>query len=248
MIKAHWHQHPETVERIAAEYALGTLPAPARRRFDTLMRERPDIALAVAAWHNRLGAALTAQPPMPIRPVVWARLEARLFGRDSRPAVAKTPWWSKWFSPVATGALATGLALGVLIVPLWEATQGQSQTQLPESYVGVLANPSGKPGLIVSSLRRGTTVDLKQISPVDVPAGQTLYLWSIDKAGVVHPVAPIPNGPFVSATLPDLAEKVFFPAVELAVSLEATGTQPEQPAGPFVYRGLCGKLWKLPVK
>lgn len=36
------------------------------------------------------------------------------------------------------------------------------------------------------------------------------------------------------------------PAVELAVSIETAGETPAQPTAPFVYRGLCGKLWKSP--
>ena len=45
-------------------------------------------------------------------------------------------------------------------------------------------------------------------------------------------------------SIADTAEKVFFPAVELAVSVEPAGSAPTAPALPYVYRGLCGKLWK----
>lgn len=237
----YWHHHPETVDRLAAEYALGTLAAPARRRLETLMQQRQDIAQAVWSWHERLGGVLAAQQPLTVDPDGWQRLENRLFATPP-----KTTWWSRWLAPLPAGALALGLLLGSLLGPLWEASRGG--TQLPESYVGVLANAEGQPGLIVSSLRKGLTVDLKQVSPVDVPDGQTLYLWTIDKAGQVRAVSAIPNGAFVSAPLSRPAEETFFPAVELAVSIETAGTAPTQPSGPFVYRGLCGKLWKLPPK
>lgn len=240
----YWHQNPQTVDRIAAEYALGTLAAPARRRLEALMRQRRDVSQAVASWHERLGGVLAAQPPLPIRPSSWDQLEKRLFTQASRTAPAKVPWWSRWLSPVPAGALAMGLLLGAVLGPMWEASH--SGPQLPESYVGVLANANGQPGLVVSSLRKGRTVDLKQLSPVVVPAGQVLFLWTIDKAGGVHPVSALPVGKFVSVSLPQAAEDIFFPAVELAVSVEAAGVAPQKPTGPFVYRGLCGKLWKLP--
>jgi len=48
----------------------------------------------------------------------------------------------------------------------------------------------------------------------------------------------------VQTPLAEPAEKVFFTAVELAVSLEPIGAKPTTPTGAFVYRGLCGKLWK----
>jgi anti-sigma-K factor RskA len=110
--------------------------------------------------------------------------------------------------------------------------------------VGVLATAQGQPGLIVSSLRKGRTVDIKQVAPVDVPSGQTLYLWRIDKAGAVAAVGPLPTGKFTHLALDEPAEKVFFPAVELAVSLEPSGARPAAPSLPYVYRGLCGKLWR----
>jgi hypothetical protein len=31
----------------------------------------------------------------------------------------------------------------------------------------------------------------------------------------------------------------------LALSIESAGAAPALPSGPFVYRGLCGKLWRI---
>jgi anti-sigma-K factor RskA len=240
----YWHQHPETIDRVAAEYALGTLAEPAARRLRTLMQHRADVAQAVNEWHARLGGALAAQPPLDVHPAAWTRLETRLFQTGQKTA-RTTAWWWRWLSPIPATTLALGLLLGGMLVPLWEMSR--SDTQLPESYVGVLANRDGKPGLVVSSLRKGLSVDLKQLSPVEVPDGQTLFLWTIDQEGTVHAVSAIPNGPFVSAPLIQPAEATFFSATELAVSVETAGSTPQQPSGPFVYRGLCGKLWKRPA-
>lgn len=244
----YWHQHPATIERLAGEYALGAMAAPARRRLETLMRQRPDVHQAVWAWHERLSGALAAQTPLPVDPQQWERLQERLFPVTTSERPAKASWWSRWVAPIPVAALVAGLLLGSVIVPLMEASLPGSggSTQLPASYVGVLATPDGKPGLIVSSLRKGTTVDLKQLVPTMVPDGQTLFLWSIDKDGKVHAIAPIPNGPFVSTTLSAPAETTFLPAIELAVSVEPQGGTPAQPSGAFVYRGLCGKLWPPP--
>ena len=137
--------------------------------------------------------------------------------------------------------------MGLLIPPVLDAMRGDIQaTQLPESYVGVLATADGQPGLIVSSLRKGLIVDLKQVTPVAVPSGKALYLWSIDKAGVAHAVAPVPNKRFTSVRLTASSEQTFMDTVELAVSLEAENTAPLQPTSSFVYRGLCGKIWMPP--
>jgi anti-sigma-K factor RskA len=243
-MKTCWHNHPETIDQLAAQYALGTLRGSARKRFEALLQTRPDMGRAVWVWHQRLQGLLLSEEPVDVPAGQWDQLEARLFGQVQN---AIKPWWTRWFAPIPAGALALGLMLGVVIMPLWEATHGgASQTQLPESYVGVLATADGKPGLIVSSLRKGMTVDLKQLADVPVPPGGTLYLWSIDKNGKVQGIGPVPTGKFVSASLPQVAEQLFFPAVELAVTVEPQQTTPSQPSGAFVYRGLCGKLWKLP--
>lgn len=166
------------------------------------------------------------------------------------------PWWSRWLGPIPSGMLAVGMLVGLALPSLWQMMPGASQsihphTQLPDSYVGVLANDKGQAGLVVSSLRRGFMVDIKQQLAVTVPPGQTLYLWQIDKVGRIQAVAPIPDlAPtrFVSVVLAQPAEVVFKDAKELAVSIEMQGATPKLPSGAFVYRGLCGKVWRPPQK
>jgi anti-sigma-K factor RskA len=169
-----------------------------------------------------------------------------------RPAVAPVPAWRRWLSdllaPVPAGALAFGLALGLFMPMAQQLLRPQvtQDTELPESYVGVLATREGKPGLIVSSLRRGLVMDVKRVAAVPVPAGKTLFLWTLDATGKPSPIGPLPEGAFVRVPLPQAAEPLFNKAVELAVSLEPVGSAPTVPAEAFVYRGLCGKLWRLP--
>jgi anti-sigma-K factor RskA len=136
------------------------------------------------------------------------------------------------------------LGVGVPLVVQLEREQGQD-TQLPESYVGVLATDAGKPGLIVSSLRRGRTVDLKLLQRQPLPEGQVFALWTLDAQGAAQAIGTLlPFGSnFVSMVLQKPAEEVFARAVELAVSVEPDGSLPARPSGAFVDRGLCGKLW-----
>ncbi len=48
-------------------------------------------------------------------------------------------------------------------------------------------------------------------------------------------------------SLPRPAEDLFAQAVELGVTLEAQGGTPAAPSATgYVYRGLCGKLWRVP--
>ena len=237
----NWYRHPELVDQLASSYVLGTLQGGARRRFESVMAGDAAMRQAVQDWTDRLSPLLTTLPPVEPRPDLWAAIEARTGIAPPAPL----PWWKRWLAPLPVGALAMGLFIGGVAPVIWRAqTTPVSTAQLPQSYVGVLANAQGKPGLIVSSLRHGRTVDIKQISPVTLPAGHGLHLWRIDKDGQAAPLGFIPEGKFVSMSIADTAEKVFFPAVELAVSVEPAGSAPTAPALPYVYRGLCGKLWK----
>lgn len=248
----NWYHHLAAIDQLASAYVLGTLQGRARRRFEAVMSSNPACQAAVADWTQRLSPLLTALSPMQPGPDVWGQIAERAGIAEAPTLVSKTSFWRRWlapvFVPIPAGSLAVALLVGSVVPVVWQSyTDSRRQSQLPESYVGVLATPQGKPGLIVSSLRYGNTVEIKQMSPAAlpvVPVGQTLYLWRIDKNGNTTALGAIPDGKWVRLALAEPAEKVFFSAVELAVSLEAAGSSPVAPGQAFVYRGLCGKLWR----
>lgn len=238
----NWYRNSSAVDQLAAAYVAGTLGGRARRRFEAVMRSQPALVAAVNEWTHRLAPLHSVLPAQAPSAELWRRI-AR--ATDVAPAAGATSWWRRLLAPAPAGALALGLLMGTLLPVLWQAYDNDRRDMaLPDSYVGVLGTAQGQPGLIISSLRKGKVVDIKQVTPVAVPPGQTLYLWRIDKAGAVAAVGPLPNGKWTHLELRESADQVFFPAVELAVSLEPLGTEPGAPTQPFVYRGLCGKLWR----
>lgn len=244
----YWYQRPPAVDALAAAYVLGTLKGRTRHRFEQVQQRQPALQQAVQDWTQRLAPMLLALPPVTPRPTLWLAIErSTLRPTQSHANVpAKQTWWQRWLAPIPAGALAMGLVLGavapVLLQQMNTALPGEAQ--LPASYVGVLGTADGSPGLIVSSLRKGRTIDIKQISAVATPAGFVRYLWRIDKDKNILALGPVPDGPWVQMGLSAPAEKMFFSAVELAVTLEPVGSHPVAPSQAFVYRGLCGKLWR----
>jgi anti-sigma-K factor RskA len=145
---------------------------------------------------------------------------------------------------VPAAALAFGLMAGLAVPTLMQTMQGE-ESQLPESYVGVLATAEGRTGLIVASRRQGRVLDLKTVLPVALPPGRAFVLWTLDAEGRAQAAGalPAPLAPFSHVALDRTSEDLFARAVELAVSVEAAGPPPAAPTTAFVYRGLCGKLW-----
>ena len=269
----NWYHSARAVDELAAQYVLGTLQGRARRRFESVAAQRPDVAARVQDWEGRLHRLAHSLPEVAPSPALWERLalgagvpapaSAETSARAAAapaPARARTPPAPGWLqrlgtglqallAPVPAAALAFGLVAGLALPTVMQNLNPPAEpgdTSVPASYIGVLATPDGRQGLIVASLRLGRTVDLKQVTRVEPGPGQTLFLWTIDAQGQVRPVSAIPAGAFVQAPLADTAEKVFATAVELGVTLEAIGSAPLKPAGPWVYRGLCGKVWRAP--
>jgi anti-sigma-K factor RskA len=236
----NWHRSPELVDRLAAEYALGTLSGGARRRFESMMQVHPEVAHAAARWDAHFLPLGDALPAGEASHALWSRIENRVLGRAS----PSPSWWRRLLGPAPAAALALGMVLGVGL-PMMQEQLDPQRTELPQSYVGVLATPEGHPGVIVASRRHGRTLDVKVIGAVTVPPGRLAVLWTLDAGGRAEPIGALPslNAGFTNIPLGRPSEELFARAVELAVSIEAAGPLPSAPTSAYVYRGLCGKLW-----
>lgn len=238
---------PERLDKLAREYALGTLHGPARRRFERVLRQSPAAGLAVGVWQERLGLLSAAVPPMAPGDAVWRGLEQRLFP-DAAPQPAGSRW--AWLGALLSGRTLGGALAGVLLcVLLLRAQPGLIGMEpqldgLPPSYVGLLTDADGKPTVLASSRRHGRVLTVKMLQPVAVPAGQVAQLWALPKDGAPFPVGTVPGSGSAKVTLTDASEKLFFSVPRLAVSFESKPAQAgDQPSGEFVLTGNCVKLW-----
>lgn len=72
------YEDPELINRLSAEYVLGTLRGRARQRFQRLMLSSPQVRQATWQWEhqlNQLGNSITAVPP---EPRVWQNISQRI--------------------------------------------------------------------------------------------------------------------------------------------------------------------------
>ena len=246
------YDRPELLDRLAAEYVLGTLRGGARSRFDRLQRQLPAARSAVAGWEARLNSLGTTVPATAVPGRVWDAIVERT---GSSRATAPTPRRWGWLKPALGFALGTVLTLGLvrlmpdLFVSLDELAQREQA--LPESYVGLLTDANNVPQLLLSSTRRGTRVTVKSLRPWQVPAGKVAQVWALPRAADGSELPPIPLGvaqparPPSSTTfeLPASSEQLLSNVPRLAVSFEDRPAVPGQTPAAFVFSGFCVKLW-----
>ena len=228
---------PERLERLAREYALGTLAGPARRRFERFLRGAPAARRAVGAWQERLAGLSDAVPAMQPSESVWKGLERRLFAASAAPRL-----WGLF-----TGGALAGVLLCAVLLRLNPGLIGMEPEidELPQSYVGLLSDNEGAPVVLASSRRHGRQLTVKLLQPLAVPPGSVAQLWALPKDGsAAFPVGVVPGTGSATVALADTSEKLFFNVSRLAVSIEAVPAKAgDKPSSRFVVSGPCVKLW-----
>lgn len=250
------YSSPELIDRLAAEYALGTLHGGARRRFTRLLSDRTDVRMAVAAWQARLAPLTNSITPMQPPARLWTEISKHTTHSKTSSSQATDigGGWS-WLRPASwgLGGAAAGVALSAVVLftaPTLFMTADQiamrSGERLPQSYVGVLTDPQGNGRLLVSSLRHGKTVTLKVIGKGDLGTqAAPLELWALPPAdvngGKAFLLARVPVTGSGTAILPETSEKLLSKINKLAVT-QINTSKPDAP-GEVVLTGNCAKLW-----
>ncbi|CAH0178960.1 hypothetical protein SRABI118_01185 [Massilia sp. Bi118] len=226
-------------ERLAAEYTLGTLRGPARRRFETWLREDAELRVLVFTWQGRLAGLAEMGRPVTPPARVWTGIERRL--QPSSASSQAAPWWQFWrlgaarpWAGMALGAGAIAVVLGVLLA-------GRGEAPLPQQ-VAALADEQARTALVVSADPARKRLHVRVAQDVHVPDDRTLQLWAIARDGKPRSLGILPDNR--SAELA-LDQRAIGPDVMLlAISLEPKGgsPNPDAPTGPVLYKGSWTRL------
>lgn len=221
------YSRPELVERLAAEYALGTLRAGARRRFERLLPAHPALQDALQAWQQRLQPLAAPVAPVAPPPQLWETLQRRLFGEPA----PQPSWWAKlglWqgFAGVATaGALAMAVLLNQPVQPQPPFVIVMNSTEAGARIV--------KAGFVASVSADGGALTLKSLGELTLEQGRVLELWAVPGKGAPKSLGLVAGG---QATV--LRAQLLTGTAAFAVSMEPTGGSPTgAPTGPIVSAG-----------
>ncbi len=233
------YSRPDLADRLAAEYALGTLRGGARRRFESLLPAHPALRQASADWERRLAQLAVSTEPVAPAARVWEGIQQRLFpaaqvAREQASAIVR--WWQRlvlWQSLTA-GATVAAIALGVALTQP-APTQPpivvvmQASPDLPEGNavrpLSFVASVSGDGrSLVVQPLSEGQTIAVNR----------ALELWAVPPQGAPRSLGLLsPDKPTTVLRTALLRDTAAF-----AVTLEPPGGAPGGKAtGPIVSVG-----------
>jgi len=231
--------NPQLRDKLAAEYALGTLRGRARARFEALMRYDPPLRSLVTDWEDKLTPLARAGADIAPPARVWSALSQRLAGEARKPR-----WWESlalWRGLAATGA-AFALVLAIV-------TGAGPQADPPMSMVAVMNDTQGQPAMTVSwpSMQavRDPYIRIKvtQKHPTMAP-GTAWELWMLPP-GEGRPVSLgliTTDVDQVMKLSPEQAARIES-AWGIAMSIEPSGGSPVgKPTGPVVMKGPCVKI------
>jgi anti-sigma-K factor RskA len=248
------HRHPELLDRLASAYALGTLRGGARRRFETLARERAPVRAAALVWQSRVASMTELEPPVAPSPAVWTRIAnlvraereqaAMVASAQARPAPA-TGWWRNlalWRSAAGAGALATVLAvvttaglrdrLGTQIDELQAKLSAQPQIE----YVAVLNDEQASASMLVTFDPKNRRLTLQRVGGYQEASDKSLQLWALPPGSKPRSLGVLSQEKLLqlAAGEGDVRE-----VPTLAISLEPKGGVPSEtgPTGPVLFKG-----------
>jgi anti-sigma-K factor RskA len=225
------YSRADRADRLAAEYALGTLKGPARRRFEALLPAHPALRDALAQWQLRLQPLASSVPDETPPHRVWQRIEARLF-KNMAAEGAAPPWWQRLGVWRGISGIATAAAVALMVV----------SSQVPPAQAPIVivlgANPEAAAALnasfVASISADGRALVLKPINAVALSPGRALELWAVPPQGAPRSLGLVKEDG--ATTL--LRAQLLANTAAFAVSVEPAGGSPTgAPTGPIVSVG-----------
>ena len=225
------YKNPELRDKLAAEYALGTLRGAARARFRRLLKYDPALRRTVIEWENRIHPMIEATTEVEPPARVWSAIQVSLAGTAQQIGLG---FWR------TLGLFSSGLAVALLLY------LGLAQRPETPSYMALLNDQkSQQPVLMVSAVRNSPKLMIKVLVPQTIAADKALELWALPAEQNKPPksLGLVATSGITTLQLPQAADQQLGNIPALAVSLEPKGGSPTGlPTGPVLYVGKWLKM------
>ncbi|MFB3303051.1 anti-sigma factor domain-containing protein [Pseudomonas sp. AMR01] len=209
---------------LAADYAIGLMPATARKRFEHLLLDDAALRAELGHWQDALASLTATLPERPVPDHVWANINARI-----EPQVLHVPAKRPFLMSFRFLAAACAVVLALFVGVFYQ----QSNTA---QYTATLVNASQQPALRVQAF-----ADYLQVEPLTLAAlepTRALELWAIPAGGKPISLGLVPASGKGHIQLSKAQQALLTAPLTLAITLEPTGGSPTgQPTGPVLYQG-----------
>jgi anti-sigma-K factor RskA len=221
------YEHLELLDRLAAEYALGTLRGRARRRFERLYAESAAARSAVYRWEDHWSALSRTLPPVQPSPQVWVAVSRSLFGTDAAAGAAPRVRRRRgWQLAAAAGLVAVALIVGLIMRQL---------APPPLQTLAVLSTDTAHPVWRLERRLPLTALTIEVVGTVPPAAGKSYELWALPRGGAPVSLGVLPAAGSAERTLSERQRTALLAAEKVAVSVEPAGGSPTgSPTGPIV--------------
>lgn len=222
------YQTPSLRRTLAADYAIGVMPAAARRRFEQLLLEDAALRAELAHWQDSLASLTEALPEQPVPERVWQGITARIDPQKLHVPQKRSFW--NWMR--VTAALCS-LVVVVFLSVLYNRDEAR--------YSATLLTADSQPALRV--LAHDNYLQVEPLALAAVDPERSLELWAIPANGKPMSLGVIPARGKGKVALSDAQKVLIGKPIALAVSLEPKGGSPTgQPTGPVLYQGSLAVL------
>jgi anti-sigma-K factor RskA len=229
----------ERLDRLAAEFALGTSPPRVRRRLAAVARRDRVVGAALSEWERRIAVLADQVPGTTPPPRVWRNIVTRLGLDPDRPSereVAGRRRATFW----RTLAIASLVGVVVLGIAEWR----RPPSVVPAPLVVILSGADAKVGLIATASRGERYLTIKTVGNASPGDDKAFELWALPQAGPPQALGVIPKGDIVRVPLPNPVDETLSNIPTLAVSVEPPGGSPSgKPTGPVLYSGPIERMY-----
>lgn len=234
------YNNSQLVQRLAAEYVLGTLTGGARRRFERWMTDSYNVRSAVWHWERQLGPLAQAANSVQPSARVWEQVFERTGGKAAAQAereVARVRWFERLglWRGLSLAATAAAVVLAVLLA----RTPTEVVVPPTQQYVAVVNGEQAQPLWLVRVDAQQGRLAIKSINAAAPAATNSYELWILPAGGAApRSLGLLPTGTAsIDAELATELRPLLAGAQGLAVSLEPAGGSPTgAPTGPVVYQ------------
>ena len=228
-------RHPDLVDKLAAEYAVGTLGAGARRRFEQILRHDDAVRATVERWQRYLADLPALQPATAPLPEILCRVEVQLGWREPTPA-RKALWQRIWQGTgFWRGATAVAAVVAAVAIGLNLRLAQQLRDAPVANAVAVLQDAQAQAAVLVTWDARTGTLSLKRLDATPLNTEQALQLWALPPGGHPQSLGVIGHQRAVRLTVAQPLRQV--PALAISVEPRGGSPNPQGPTGPVVFKG-----------